>query len=159
MSLIAVTYCLYQGADPVAMYSLSNDRIDVSEMGQAKNRILRPIHHTKRKYKSFPAVKIGRLGVRRDLQGQDLGTDIMDFLKAFFLIRNKTGCRYLTVDAYPNVEGFYVKTGFQRLNPHKELTPGEHILMYSDLMIMKKALDADPERKSGFDQMIRAMMT
>ncbi len=46
---------------PVVMYSLSNDRIDVSEMGASKNKILRPVPNAKRKYKSYPAVKIGTL--------------------------------------------------------------------------------------------------
>lgn len=92
------------------------------------------------------------------MQGQGYGKDLMDFLKAFFLIRNKTGCRYLTVDAYPASEAFYTKAGFQRLNPNSKAVPGEHILMYTDLMSMKKALDPDPERRAGFDRMIRAMM-
>ena len=49
-----------------------------------------------------------------------------------FVIKNKTGCRFITVDAYLNAIPFYEKNGFRMMNledddPHTRL-------MYFDLM-------------------------
>jgi len=68
----------------------------------------------------YPAVLIGRLGVNVKFQhnGEHIGTDLMDFIKFWFTEPdNKTGCRYLVVDAY-NMEipiKFYQKNGFKQL--------------------------------------------
>ena len=44
---------------------------------------------------------IGRLAVSKDFQGHGIGSEILDFLKIWFSdSHNKTGCRFLAVDAY-----------------------------------------------------------
>ena len=62
----------------------------------------------------------------------------MDFIKAFFTIKNKTGCRFITVDAYnyPLTVNFYKKNGFEFLTSQdaKEDTRS----MYFDLMTFAK---------------------
>lgn len=66
----------------------------------------------------FPGVLIGRLAVSDKFAGRGIGTEILDFLKMWFLSEeNKTGCRLLIVDAKnkPNVLGFYEKNGFRYL--------------------------------------------
>ena len=68
----------------------------------------------------YPAVLIGRLGVNVKFQhnGERIGTYLLDFIKFWFTEPdNKTGCRYLVVDAY-NAEiplSFYRKNGFTQL--------------------------------------------
>ena len=82
--------------------------------------------------KSYPAVKLCRLGVDETAKGLRIGTAILNFIKSMFVINNKTGCRFLTVDAYLNAVPFYEKNGFRFMNaedndPHTRL-------MYYDLM-------------------------
>ncbi len=50
------------------------------------------------------------------MKGQALGTFLLDFIKSYFLAENKTGCRFLSVDAYVGAVPFYEKNGFVLLN-------------------------------------------
>ena len=77
------------------------------------NRINRRIPNVKRR-QSYPAVKIGRLGVVEKYQSSGLGSEILDLLKMAFVCDNKTGCRFITVDAYnkPRTMKFYQKNDF-----------------------------------------------
>lgn len=45
-------------------------------------------------------------------QGKALGAFLIDFIKAYFLFDNKTGCRFVTVDAYRSAMPFYERNGF-----------------------------------------------
>lgn len=58
----------------------------------------------------------------------------MDFIKAFFALKNKTGCRFITVDAYnyPATINFYKKNGFDFLTSQDEKEDTRS--MYFDLM-------------------------
>lgn len=63
---------------------------------------------------------------------QKLGTQVLNIIKSMFVINNKTGCRFITVDAYLAAVPFYEKNGFRMMNledndPHTRL-------MYFDLM-------------------------
>lgn len=82
----------------------------------------------------MPAVKIGRLGTSQDLHGKGYGTIVLDFLKAWFTEGNKTGCRFLVVDAYNenNVIKFYKKNGFEFLTSADEEENTR--IMYFDLI-------------------------
>ena len=62
-----------------------------------------------------------------------MGTEILDAVKASFTTANKTGCRFVTVDAYnnPGTIGFYQKNGFNFLT-EKDLKDDTR-LMYFDL--------------------------
>ena len=44
----------------------------------------------------------------------------MDFIKSYFVFDNKTGCRFITVDAYIDAIAFYGKNGFVPLNSDDE---------------------------------------
>lgn len=85
-----------------------------------------------KRLKSYPAVKLCRLGVDESAKGQQIGTTVLDYIKSMFVFENKTGCRFLTVDAYLEAVPFYEKNGFRFMNvedhdPHTRL-------MYYDLM-------------------------
>ncbi len=56
----------------------------------------------------MPAVKIGSLGVHVDFARAGVGSRIMDYLKVWFTAWNKTGCRFILVDAHnkPEVVAF-----------------------------------------------------
>jgi hypothetical protein len=45
---------------------------------------------------------------------------LLDFIKYFFIENNKTGCRFLTVDAYNNAIEFYRNNNFKHLKEQEE---------------------------------------
>lgn len=70
--------------------------------------------------RTYPAVLIGRLGVNKDYQGAQfrIGAQIMDFINKWFLSAdNKTGCRFILVDAVndPHTLTYYERNGFKPL--------------------------------------------
>ncbi len=129
---------------PVALVSFLNDSITISKEEKKKEKkgffkfLKRNVPHPKRGYKSFPAVKIGRLGVNCSYQRQHIGTSLLNLTKQLFVTKNKTGCRFITVDAY-NDEGttaFYEKNGFEFL--WEEDKNEDMRIMYYDLISHSK---------------------
>lgn len=114
--LLAVTYVIKRDNKTLAFFSVSNDKVSREETitGKAFERF-RSAFQGGKKLRSYPAVKIGRLAVAEDCQKSGIGTALLDYVKLFFLDRNKTGCRYITVDAYRNSLNFYTKNGFDFL--------------------------------------------
>lgn len=112
--LLSVTYLLESDTDTIAFFSLLNDKIveeDFDSKSQYKKFQKKHLPRGK-SYKSYPAVKIARLGVNVSEQGNGTGKGIIDFLKQWFVTKNRTGCRFITVDAYKKSVGFYEKIGF-----------------------------------------------
>jgi len=82
----------------------------------------------------MPAVKIGRFAVSKKHQSAGIGSQIMSGIKYDFTNGNKTGCRFIIVDAYNNQKtiNFYRNNGFDfLLNDDKK---EETRLMFFDLM-------------------------
>lgn len=53
--------------------------------------------------KDYPAVLVGRLAVSEEFHSKHIGSDALEFIKYWFIDpNNKTGCRFVTVDAYNN---------------------------------------------------------
>lgn len=102
----------------VCAFTLANDSIKAALIPNAsRNKIQRKIPNSKRT-RSYPAVLIGRLGVDKKFQGTDdgIGSQAIDYIVSWFLLPdNKTGCRFIVVDAYnkENVLRFYGKNGFK----------------------------------------------
>lgn len=119
--LLAETYALYlkgrSKIGPLALVALANDIIRLSKPQKRKL-----IHHKKRYIKEYPAVKIARLGVDQRFQNHGVGTYLTNLLKTLFTTNNRTGCRFLTVDAYnrPSVLAFYRKNEFDFLHDKDE---------------------------------------
>ena len=100
--LMAVTYLFVdrQANKTVAYFSLLNDKVSYDpEERSLWNRINRRISNNKRR-KTYPSVKIGRLAVSKDYDNKGIGRAILDFIKHAFTNGNRTGCRFITVDAY-----------------------------------------------------------
>src|SRR5690606_8090431 len=116
--LLSVSYGVLDETESlVAYFSVSNDAISRDHMPNSRfHRLFNTIPLEKR-YSTLPAVKIGRLGVSERAQCNKLGTNILDFLKVWFTHKNKTGCRFIVVDAYnnPRTINFYEKNGFKFL--------------------------------------------
>lgn len=107
--LLATTYLLVDPKNDktVAYFSLLNDKIILNPNEKNLwNKLNRNICNAKRRH-DYPAVKVGRLAVSKDYNGQGVGTFIIDFIKYAFTHGNRTGCRFITVDAYASAVGFY----------------------------------------------------
>ena len=128
--LLAVTYVIEDDTRTVAFFSLSNDRISLSESDKATWRRIRSAFPHRKHRSDYPAVKIGRLGVDKNAQHRHIGTDILDFVKQTFITNNRTGCCFVTVDALRSAIPFYEQNGFRPLG--KENTGGT-VPMYYDL--------------------------
>lgn len=134
---LAVTYVLEESTDAdhehiVAFFSLVNDRISISDFDSKTkyNRFSRRFNNRKR-LKSYPAVKIGRFAVHISAKNKGVGGILLYFIKRFFTADNKTGCRFLTVDAYAAAIPFYLRNGFVPLNEEDADEPTR--LLYFDL--------------------------
>ena len=135
--LLSVSYAYVDDVSGriLAYCSLANDKVAITDFKDRAEfnrfRKKRGFPNEKR-LKSYPAVKLCRLGVETSAKGQQIGTTVLDYIKSMFVIENKTGCRFLTVDAYLEAVPFYVKNGFRFMtqddnDPHTRL-------MYFDLM-------------------------
>jgi predicted N-acetyltransferase YhbS len=103
-----------------------------------KKRVNKNVARLKQK-NSYPAVIIGRLGVSKNFQGLNVGAELMDFIKAWFIDSgNKTGCRFVVVDAYNEERPirYYQKCGFDFLIPDKTAE-----LKYTRNTVIKDAVD------------------
>jgi hypothetical protein len=131
--LLSETYSLMRAtntkeAPPPALISFCNDNIQLST--SRKKKIL---PREKRHYEHLPAVKIARLGVASEFQKKNIGTYLINMAKELFLADNRTGCRFITVDAYNNnnVLRFYKNNDFEFLSKKDEKCPTR--IMYFDL--------------------------
>lgn len=114
--LLTITYLYKYQNKTVAFFSVSNDTVselmfeDKNKFDKFRKSIPRP-----KRYRILPAVKIGRFGVDKKFEGNGIGNWIMDFIKLSFIHNNKTGCRFITVDAYNNERTlhFYQKNDFE----------------------------------------------
>ncbi len=136
--LLSVSYACVDVDDASKVYaycSLANDKVavgdfkDKTEFNRFRKKQGFP---NEKRLKSYPAVKLCRLGVDESAKGRQIGTTVLDYIKSMFVFENKTGCRFLTVDAYLRAVPFYEKNGFRFMNaedddPHTRL-------MYFDLM-------------------------
>lgn len=155
--LFGKTYCFTLDKDPsviVCAFTISNDSIKARLLPKtSKNRVSRKVTNQKRGLKSYPAVLIGRLGVSVDFEGQGLGRELMDFIKAWFIDGgNKTGCRFLVVDSYNKERplSYYTRNNFKYIFDDEEdeqkysgveLEEGETLdtrLLYFDLIVLAK---------------------
>lgn len=121
--LLGKTYAWINASDPtqiLGLITLANDSVKAQFMpNSARNRLQRSVTNAKRGM-NYPAVLIGRLGVSVHCRGKgwNIGSQILDFIKGWFCsFDNKTGCRFIVVDAYNNEKTihFYEKNGFRFL--------------------------------------------
>ncbi|MCB9186413.1 MAG: N-acetyltransferase [Flavobacteriales bacterium] len=150
--LMGKSYCFVWDEDPsqiVCAFTVANDSIKADDLPNArKKKLLKSIPREKHR-KSYPAVLIGRLGVNKDFKKLGIGRELMDFVKSWFIDpNNKTGCRFVAVDAY-NDEGplaYYLKNDFvfmfsteEQEREYTEVPEGEPLktrLMYFDLIVL-----------------------
>ena len=127
--------CVLEDENEIAGYfSLSNDKLTVNDVRKSSWRKIKRLFDYSKHRRDYPAVKIGRLAVNRTYQGQDIGTDILNFVKTMFLESNRTGCVFVTVDALYEVVGFYSKNNFRVLDHLQTNMGGVTVPMYYNLL-------------------------
>lgn len=134
-ALLATTYILenIHTKKVIAYCSVANDRISLGDFpsNTAFNRFRKHKFVNEKRLRSYPAIKICRLGIDCTMQGKQLGTFLIDFISTLFIEDKKSGCRFITVDAYSDAIPFYEKNDFDFLSKSDE---GQRTrLMYFDL--------------------------
>lgn len=81
---------------------------------------------------SIPAIKIARLGVHKDFQGQGYGKILINFSvhTADLVNSDYSGTRFLTVDCYEHRVSFYTKYGFIQNNVQNANRQGDSPLSF-----------------------------
>lgn len=79
---------------------------------------------------NMPAIKLARLAVDAELQGNDLGTMLLDFAIALIMqhVAAHVGCRLLVTDAKRQSIGFYEKLGFTMLDTEENKSKSEPLM-------------------------------
>lgn len=141
-------YCLKSNPKKiVCAFTLANAGLRVSDLPNARRKkIEAKIPHVKT-MKDYPAVLVARLGVAKEFRSKHVGSDVLRYIRFWFLEpSNKTGCRYVLVEAYNKQEtlSFYESNGFQTVfstdeqkRAYRHLEDGSHLntrLMFYDLM-------------------------
>lgn len=134
--LLAVPYLvLTKGTERkvAAYFTLSNDKIAITDFPSNNqfNKFKKKNFSQEKYLRSYPSVKIGRFATEKNFKHQGIGTHLLKFIKFFFLENNKTGCRFITVDAYNDAVDFYMKNGFDFLQK-RDSEPTQ--LMFFDLL-------------------------
>lgn len=140
-ALLAVSYVAETDEKKaIAYFSLANDKVSLSDFDNKTefNRFRKHRFVNEKRLKSYPAVKICRLGTDVSARGYGLGSELLDFIKSYFIVNNKTGCRFVTVDAYSSAVAFYLKNGFVPLTDDDKDEPTR--LLYFDLNDIEDSL-------------------
>lgn len=152
--LLGKTYFYRLKANPhtvVCAFTLANAGIRVSDLPNARRKKIETnIPHVKA-LKDYPAVLVARLGVSEDFRSKHIGSDALEYIKGWFIDPyNKTGCRYVLVDAYNHATtlAFYASNGFTTVfstelqeKEYRHIDEGAPLntrLMYFDLMPLAK---------------------
>lgn len=158
--LVSYKLCLASGGNPVVLVCLANDVI--------KNNQIYPQPPAKWPFENNPAIRIAAFGVADGYRGKGVGQAVILLLQSLFVLKNRTGCRYMTVDAYLDtgtpLQGrtvnFYQKyCGFVAIPVHPNANPGKipkpkrksngTAPLYYDLNKMKMSLEADSGYMEG----------
>lgn len=130
VKLLTVVYYLVENDKTVLFFTLSNDKISEIELRGGEpiytksffRRIKDKFGRAKHR-RDYPAVKIGRLGVNKEFQGKGFhwGSETLDFIKDWMVTDNKTGCCFITVDAYATAVEFYLKNEFRFMGEKEKI--------------------------------------
>lgn len=121
---LAITHLIIYNEQIVGFYCTSADSIKLKPQERKIESSL-----DQKRITEVPAVKIGRLGVHKNYQKQGLGSFILKRAIGHILSTSEAiGIRFVTVDAYPQMQKWYEKRGFT-INAHPDYKPKENISM------------------------------
>ena len=143
--LLGKSYCFVKPdtSEIVCAFTVANSSVKVDSLpSNLRNKLNRKIPNAKRR-PQYPAVLV-------------VGDELLDFIKSWFIDPlNKTGCRYVIVDAvnHPKVFEYYQRNGFKflfssdeeewtflhnkGLEPTTPIEPMKTRLMYFDLIYLR----------------------
>lgn len=120
---IAMTYLCFHGNDLVGYFTWLTDAIEIK--GDDK----KVFETMDMGYRTYPAIKIGRMAIDKRYSGRGIGKFLVKIVISNVLLFSKyIGCRFVTVDAYPNAKDFYKKIDFGIHSERKST-----IFMYIDI--------------------------
>jgi len=148
--LLGKSYCFVLDENPniiVCAFTISNDSIKANFLPNNRKRKITKRISREKHFRSYPAVLIGRLGVNKEFRHNNIGSELMDFIKSWFIDpNNKTGCRFVVVDSYNEEKplNYYKKNQFEFLFSSEEQESdytGQELplitrLMYFDLIVL-----------------------
>ncbi len=156
--LLGKSYCFVKPdtSEIVCAFIVANSSVKVDSLpSNLRNKLNRKIPNAKRR-PQYPAVLVGQLAVSDLFSGHHVGDELLDFIKSWFIDPlNKTGCRYVIVDAvnHPKVFEYYQRNGFKFLFSSDEeewtflhnkgleqttpIEPMKTRLMYFDLIYLR----------------------
>lgn len=130
---IATSFILEDAGIIAAYFCLLNDKISRQDVTNSQWKKIKGAFPDRKRFGSYPAIKIGRFAVSSQYKGRNIGTDLMNLLKG--MLHDNPGYsafRYLTVDAYLSAIDFYLKNGFRILS---EKIENDHTrLMFFDML-------------------------
>ncbi|MBT4485536.1 MAG: GNAT family N-acetyltransferase [Candidatus Latescibacteria bacterium] len=160
--LMAESYVFEYKNSPLALVSFQNDSIqfDDDENGERKKfgkGINLPFQ---KRYKSIPAIKLGRLGVHKEYVNNGVGSNLLSHCKKLFVTKNRTGCRLITVDSYIKRIEFYQNNDFillpnQNIEGKKE---DDTVIMYCDLKPYSNSPKENSSNLSNFFSTIKKIL-
>ena len=106
----------------IACFTISNDSIRIYDLPSARRQAMWKITKREKILTRYSGVLIGRLAVASKYSRLGVGSEILEFIRMWFLNdANKTGCRFAIVDAKnrKDVLNFYEKNGFKYLFPNE----------------------------------------
>ena len=137
---MCVSYCFFHRVDKkiVAAFALSMSSITVRDMQRRdRKKIEEGIPYVKHK-SQYPAILLGQLAVFDGYRGVNIGSEILDFVKALFAepyspsfeinyAFNNVGCCYILVDALnkDKVLKLYADNGFLPVYADNDEPAGE----------------------------------
>lgn len=156
--LLGKSYCFVKPdtSEIVCAFTVANSSVKVDSLpSNLRNKLNRKIPNAKRR-PQYPAVLVGQLAVSDLFSGHHVGDELLDFIKSWFIDPlNKTGCRYVIVDAvnHSKVFEYYQRNGFKflfssdgeewtflhnkGLEPTTPIEPMKTRLMYFDLIYLR----------------------
>lgn len=156
--LLGKSYCFVKPdtSEIVCAFTVANSSVKVDSLpSNLRNKLNRKILNAKRR-PQYPAVLVGQLAVSDLFSGHHVGDELLDFIKSWFIDPlNKTGCRYVIVDAvnHSKVFEYYQRNGFKflfssdeeewtflhnkGLEPTTPIEPMKTRLMYFDLIYLR----------------------
>ena len=99
-----------------AYFCLLNDKISRLEVTNSRWKSIKDSFPESKRFRSYPAIKIGRFAVSTAYRGQHIGTELIAMIKVMLNSnQNYSAYRFITVDAYLSAVPFYMKNGFNQL--------------------------------------------
>ena len=142
--LLAITYIMEERetGKVVAFYSLATDKVSINEFESKTefNRFRKQRFTNAKRLKSYPAIKLCRIGVDLSARGMHLGTRILNMVKMKCRYNKTFGCRFLTVDAYIDKLPFYKKNEFNEMTDADKGDVHTRVLIYD----LKKVTEVIP---------------